>query len=355
MLATVVNELSVQPGKVILVLDDYHLADGPGIHLGMRFLLERLPPQARLVISTRADPGLPLARLRARGELIEIRAADLRFTPAEAAAYLSDVPHLSLAGDEIAVPEERTEGWAAALQLAALSLQGREDASESIAGFAGDDRFVVDYLVEEVLDRQDESVRRFLHATCILDRLTGDLCDAVTGESGGQAMLERLDRSNLFLVPLDDQRRWYRYHHLFGDLLRSRLPGADSDLRDLHRRASDWYDACGDPVSAVRHALAAGDFERAADLIEKTVPDLRRSRQEATLRRWIDDLPDHVVARRPVLAMGFVGALMANNEFDDVERRLRDIEELLAAASDRSHHAESGQPTIVVVDEAELA
>jgi LuxR family maltose regulon positive regulatory protein len=355
-LAVVLNELSVLPGALTLVLDDYHLADGPGIRPGMSFLVDHLPPQMRLVISTRADPGLPLARLRARGELVEVRAADLRFTLAEAATYLNDVTGLGLTAEDIAALEERTEGWVAALQLAALSLQGRHDAAGFIAGFAGNDRFVVDYLVEEVLDRQPGEVRRFLLETSILDRFTGALCDAVTGEAGGKAMLKRLDRANLFLVPLDGQRHWYRYHHLFGDVLRSHLLDERGEFADLHRRACDWYDRAGEPVQAVRHALAAGEIDRAADLVELAVPGLRRHRQEATLRRWIDDLPGHVVERRPVLAMGFVGALMASNEFGDVERRLRDIEHLLeAVGSDGSSPAARRAQELVVVDEGELA
>ena len=340
-LATVLNELSVLPGDLSLILDDYHLADGPDLRPGMEFFLDRLPPQVRLVISTRADPGLPLARLRARGELIEVRAADLRFTAEEAGAYLTASTGLTFTAADIDALEERTEGWVAALQLAALSLRGREDAAGFIDGFAGDDRFVVDYLVEEVLDRQPEPVRRFLVETSILDRLTASLCDAVTAGSGGRAMLERLDRANLFLVPLDDRRQWYRYHHLFRDVLRTYLPGSAAEL---HRRAGEWYDRAGDPVPAVRHMLAAGEIDRAADIVELAVPEMRRRRQEATLRRWIDDLPAEVVARRPVLAMGFVGALMAANEFGDVERRLHDVERILAG---------SGTPS--VIDRTEFA
>ena len=356
LLAGLVNELSVLPGEVTLVLDDYHLADGPGIQPGMTFLVDHLPPQVCLVLSTRADPVLPLARMRARGELTEIRSADLRFTTDEAAAYLNDTTGLGLAADDVAALEDRTEGWVAALQLAALSLRGREDPSGFIATFAGDDRFVVDYLVEEVLDRQRDEVRRFLLETSILDRLTGSLCDAVTGEPDGKAMLERLDRANLFLVPLDDRRRWYRYHHLFADLLRSRLVDEHDGPAELHQRASAWYDQAGDPVAAVRHALAAGDVDRAADLVELAVPELRRNRQEGTLRRWVDELPEEVVGRRPVLAMEFVGALMASNEFDDVERRLGVIEELiegrdLAVVSS----ATGGRTGLVVVDTDEHA
>ena len=346
MLVELINELSVLPDEVTLVLDDYHLVDGPAIRSGMTFLVDHLPPQVCLVISTRADPALPLARLRARGELTELRAADLRFTRDEAAVYLNDSAHLQLAADDVAALEQRTEGWVAALQLAALSLRGRDDAQAFIAGFAGDDRFVVDYLVEEVLDRQPSEVRRFLLLTSVLDRLSGPLCDAVTGESTGSPMLERLDRANLFLVPLDDRRRWYRYHHLFGDLLRSRLPDEHADVAALHRRASAWHDENGDSVAAVRHALAAGDLDRAADLVELAVPELRRNRQEATLRQWIDQLPDSLVERRPVLAMGFVGALMANNEFDDVERRLARIEQTLKRRA-------PGAPELVVLDETE--
>jgi LuxR family maltose regulon positive regulatory protein len=337
-LAAVVNELSVLPGDLVLVLDDYHLADGPAIRPGMRLLVDRLPPQVRLVISTRADPDLPLARLRVRGELIELRAGDLRFTAGEAGAYLASTG-LTLRDADIAALEERTEGWVAALQLAALSLRGRDDVTGFIKGFAGNDRFVVDYLVEEVLDRQPPEVRRFLMRTSVLDRLTGSLCDAVTGGAGGKGMLEALDRANLFVVPLDDRRHWYRYHHLFRDVL---LDSLADGVAELHRRAGEWYDEAGEAVPAVRHLLAAGEIDRAADVVERAIPELRRTRQEATLRRWVDDLPAEVVARRPVVAAGFVGALMASNEFGDVERRLGDI-------------VRARDPNVTVIDEKEAA
>ncbi len=209
-LTTLLNELSTAPADIHLVLDDYHLVDGPDIGAGMMFLLEHLPPNVHLVISTRADPALPLSRLRARGELVELRAADLRFTGEEVADYLYAVEGLDLTTVDIATLAARTEGWVAALQLAALSMQGQEDVRAFIAGFAGDDRYIVDYLVEEVLARQPDPVRRFLTATSILDRLTGELCDAVTGRTDGRAMLAGLERANLFIVPLDDSRRWYR-------------------------------------------------------------------------------------------------------------------------------------------------
>ncbi|TCC48865.1 tetratricopeptide repeat protein [Kribbella capetownensis] len=344
-LAVVLNELSVLPDDVDLVLDDYHLADGPEIQPGMAFLVEHLPPQVQLLISTRADPALPLARLRARGELVEIRAADLRFTADEATAYLNDLTGLDLDAADIATLEGRTEGWIAALRLAALSLQGRDDATAFIEGFAGDDRYVVDYLLDEVLDRQADDVRRFLLETSIADRLTGPLCDAVTGRSGGKAMLETLERQNLFLVPLDDHRRWYRYHHLFGDVLRTHLREERGDLGELHRRASRWYEEAGETVAAVRHALAAGDADHAADLVELAVPALQRERLEPTLRRWLDDIPNDVVQKRPVLAVGFIGALMSCNEFDGVGQRIDDVERVLAGPAD----------VLAVVDRGELA
>jgi LuxR family maltose regulon positive regulatory protein len=345
-LTAVLNELSVLPDEVTIVLDDYHLADGPEIQPGMAFLLERLPPQVHLVISTRADPALPLARLRARGELREVRAADLRFTHDEAAAYLAETADLSLAEGDVAALEARTEGWIASLQLAALSLRGRADPSAFIADFAGDDRYVVDYLAEEVLDREPPEVRAFLLGTAILERLTGPLCDAVLATSGSSQMLQELDRRNLFVVPLDDRRGWYRYHHLFADVLRAHLLSEQPDrVPDLHRRAGAWHHDAGDVVRAVRHALAAGDVEQAAAWCELAMDHLRRNRRESVLRAWVDDLPDVVVRQRPVLALGLVGGLMSVNEFDGVEERLRDIERQLALPEDE----------VVVVDHAERA
>ena len=345
-LATLLNELSAVPNEIHLVLDDYHLVDGPDIETGMVFLLEHLPPHVHLVISSRADPALPLARLRARGELVEVRAAELRFTVDEVAGYLNDVIGLDLTASDIAVLQDRTEGWIAALQLAALSMQGRADVAGFIAGFAGDDRYIVDYLVEEVLRRQPDHVRTFLIQTSILDRLSGPLCDAVTARRGGKAMLESLDRANLFVVPLDDNRRWYRYHHLFADVLQTHLLDARAgEVTDLHRRASRWYDQNGEPSPAVRHALAAGDVERAAGLAELAIPALLRNRQEPTIRGWLDALPDEVVRVRPVLAVGLVGALMSLGEFEGVEARLRDAEQSL----DKPDRAE-----MVVDDEEEF-
>ncbi len=340
-LATVLNELSELPNEIGLVLDDYHLVEGHGVQDGMAFLFEHLPQPVHLVISTRADPVLPLARLRARGDLVEIRAADLRFTPGEASAYLTESVGSALTADDIAALEERTEGWIAALQLAALSMQGRHDLTGFIAGFAGNDRYIVDYLVDEVLQRQPDEVRSFLLRTSILDRLSGPLCDAVTGHTQSRATLEGLDRANLFLIPLDDNRRWYRYHHLFADVLRAHLlEEQHDDVAELHRRASEWYEQNGEPSDAIRHAIAAGDFDHAADLAELALPTMLRTRREAEIRDWIPLIPDRLVRMRPVLNVGFVGALMSVNEFAGVEDRLGDAERLL----------NSGAVGMVVVD-----
>ena len=254
-LTMLLNDMGGMASDIVLVLDDFHVIDARDVQDGMAFLLDHLPPQLHVVIARRTDPALPLSRLRARGELVEIRAADLRFTAEEAAAYLKGMMGLQLTAQDVTALEGRTEGWIAALQLAALSMQGQEDVAGFIAGFAGDDRFVVDYLVEEVLQRQSDSVQSFLLQTSILGRLSGPLCDAVTGQDGGKHMLEALDRSNLFLVPLDDRRRWYRYHHLFADVLHARLLDAQPDeVPDLHRRASRWYEQNGELAVAIDHA-----------------------------------------------------------------------------------------------------
>jgi len=348
-LSSLLNDLAGLAHDVVLVLDDYHLIEAREIQDGMEFLLEHLPPQAHLVIATRADPSLPLARLRARADLVEVRVADLRFTRDEAAAYLQHGMGLQLTSEEVATLEGRTEGWIAALQLAALSLQGRDDAATFIEGFAGEDRHIVDYLAEEVLQRQPEQVRTFLLQTSILSRLSGGLCDAVTGLGGGKATLEALDRANLFLVRLDDRRRWYRYHHLFADVLRARLLDEEPErVHELHRRASAWCERNGEPAEAVQHALDAGDFERAAALVELAIPALRRARQEATLRRWLDALPEDLFRCRPVLTLGYVGSLMSRGELDGVQERLDAAERWLDAAPD------SGEPSdgMVVVDRA---
>jgi LuxR family maltose regulon positive regulatory protein len=327
-LATLINDLSASATGVVLVLDDLHAIESPAIHTGLGFLIEGLPANARLVLATRADPPLPLARLRARGELVELRAADLRFTPDEASRYLNETMGLGVGDDDVRALGERTEGWIAAIQLAALSLQGRDDAAAFIAGFAGDDRYVVDYLVEEVLQRQDDAVRTFLLETSILSRLTGDLCDAVTGTTGGSGILESLDRANLFLVPLDDRREWYRYHHLFGEMLRARLRDErPARVGELHLRASEWLERAGDTPEAIDHALAAGAFERAAGLILAAMAPMQQQRQEATLVRWFEMLPPEIVRATPGLSVGFAGVLLSSGRTDGVEALLTDAED----------------------------
>ena len=354
-LVALLNDLDAISNDVVLVLDDYHVIDARDVQDGMAFLLEHLPPQIHLVIASRTDPPLPLARLRGRGELAEIRAADLRFTPGEAAAYLNEVMGLALTAADVAALEGRTEGWIAALQLAALSMQGREDIAAFIDGFAGDDRYIVDFLAEEVLQRQPEHVQHFLLQTSILDRLSGPLCDAVTGQDGGKAKLTALERGNLFLVPLDDRRRWYRYHQLFADVLHARLLDEQpDDVPELHRRASRWHEQNGEPSEAIRHALAAGDFGRAADLVELAIPAMRRSRQEAAVLGWLELLPDEVVRVRPVLSVGFAGALLAGGEFEGVEARLRDAERWLDGATGIRQGSPAPAAEMVVVDDTEF-
>ncbi|MBA2555798.1 MAG: helix-turn-helix transcriptional regulator, partial [Chloroflexi bacterium] len=278
--------------------------------------------------------------------------ADLRFTPDEATAYLNGTMGLALTAHDVEALEERTEGWIAALQLAGLSMQGRDDITGFIAGFAGDDRYVVDYLVEEVLHRQPEQVRSFLVRTSILTRMSGPLCDAVTGQDGGRATLEALDRANLFLIPLDDFRRWYRYHHLFADVLQERLMAEQPDgVSGLHRRASDWYERNGERSEAIGHAMASEDFTRAADLVELAMRATRRDRQETTLRRWLEALPDEVIRARPVLSNGLAGSLLATGEIEGVEARLRDAEQWLETTAQATTRPGSSRPGMVVVDE----
>jgi len=346
--ASLLNDLAGVDHEVVLVLDDYHVIESAPLHEAMVFLVEHLPPHIHLVLGGRADPPLPLARLRARGELLEVRAADLRFTPDEAVTYLRESMGLHLTADDVHALEARTEGWIAALQLAALSMQGRDDTSGFIASFAGDDRFVVDYLAEEVLERQPDEVRRFLLDTATMDRFTGSLCDAVTGGLGGKAMLERLDRANLFLVPLDDRRLWYRYHHLFADVLRARmLDEQPARVDELHQRASAWFEASGDQAEAIAQALAGHDVERAARLIELAAPRMFQTRQEATTRRWLAALPDEIFPTRPVLSMELVGSLMVSGEITGVVPLLDGIERWLDPEVDVTG--------AIVFDQTELA
>ncbi|WP_315095589.1 LuxR C-terminal-related transcriptional regulator [uncultured Cellulomonas sp.] len=334
-LTTLLNELAATPGQVWLVLDDYHLVDDPEIARGMGFLLTHLPPQVHVVLCTRVDPDLPLARWRVRGDLVEIRAADLRFTLSETTTYLGEHTALRLSADDVVALEQRTEGWIAALQLAALSLRGHDDVRGFIDQFAGTDRYLVDYLVEEVLAHQPAAVRDFLLRTAVLDRLTGALCDAVVDGDDGTRMLVTLERENLFLVALDDRREWFRYHHLFADVLRVRLLADRPDLvRVLHRRASLWHEANGSTDEAVSHALAAQDIDRAVHLMELAVPDIRRHRREALVLGWLKVLPDEAVRRSPLLSVLSAYMLMVFGDLDAVGARLDDADRALATAPD---------------------
>src|SRR4051812_37455903 len=354
-LTILLNEISTISYKFVLVLEDYHLIDSYRIDTALIFLLEHLPPQMHLVIATREDPQLPLGRLRARDQLTELRATDLRFTPGEAATFLNQVMGLSLTAADVAALETRTEGWIAGLQLAALSMRGRADIPGFIRAFTGDHRYIVDYLVEEVLQRQPEPVRRFLLQTAILERLSGPLCEAVTGQADGQARLAALERGNFFVVPLDDARHWYRYHHLFAEVLYAHLQAEQPDqVATLHRRASAWYEQHDAAAEAIRHALAAADFARAADLVERAAPAMLLSRQEATLLGWLKALPDALVHVRPVLSVAYAHALLSSGEFAGVEARLRDAEQWLDLTADRPARADAPAAEMVVVDEAEF-
>src|SRR5215211_688179 len=322
--AALVNELAALPGELDLVLDDYYLIDSEAVHGIVSFLLERLPPNTHLVISSRVDPPLPISRLRARGQMAELGPAELAFTPEEAAAFLRGVMELDLSAEDIATLEERTEGWIAGLQLAALSMRDRKDVSDFIESFSGSHRDVLDFLAEEVLEGQPEHVREFLLDTSILDGLTGPLCDALTGRNDGDEMLKRLERENLFVVALDDERRWYRYHHLFADFLRGRL-GRERPERvgELHLSAAEWNEQNGRLSSAIEHALSAPDHDLAARLIEEGVEGAVERGEGTTALRWLEALPTEPKRRRPRLFVEHAVALVITGRPDDAEPLLK--------------------------------
>jgi LuxR family maltose regulon positive regulatory protein len=355
---SLINEVSPLPDRVVLVLDDYHLIGAQSVHDALEFLLRHLPPVMHLVIASREDPPLPLARLRARDQLIELRATDLRFTSSEAADFLNRVMGLGLSAEDVAALEARTEGWIAGLQLAAISMQGRKDTATLIESFTGSHRFVLDYLVEEVLEQQSESIQTFLLQTTVLNRLTGSLCDAVLGRdadqqwsewdpdtaaphlpspsASSQQILEHLDRSNLFVVPLDEERRWYRYHHLFADLLRQRLLQTQPErLPGLHRRASVWYEQSGFVDEAIEHALRAEDYERAAALVEGHAETLWGRGEQIRLLGWLEALPAEQVFSRPQLCIFHAWGLFASGQQSAAERTLQAAERALDPTTGR--------------------
>jgi LuxR family maltose regulon positive regulatory protein len=336
-LTALLNEISIIPDHFLLILDDYHLIDSQPVDQSLAFLVEHQPPQMHLVIATREDPSLPLARLRARGQLTELRAVDLRFTPAEAAEFLNRIMGLDLSETDIAALEARTEGWIAGLQLAALSLQGQSDAAKFIQSFTGSHRFVLDYLLEEVLERQTGEIQNFLLRTSILERMCGPLCEAVLCDShiSGQATLESLERANLFIVPQDNERRWYRYHHLFGDLLRKRLGNSltPEAVAELHIRASEWYENNTLMLEAFRHAAAANDIERAVRLMESQKMPIHVRGAATTILGWLESLPRAVLDARPALWWKQAALLLIIGQPVGVEEILQATEAALNAAA----------------------
>ena len=342
LLAGLINRLGEIAENFVLILDDYHVISSQPVHETMAFLLDHLPVQMHLVIASRADPPLPLARLRGRGQLNELRLSDLRFTDEEAGSFLKKIMGLDLRPEQLAALTHKTEGWIAGLQMAALSMQGREDLSSFIGAFTGSNRFILDYLIEEVLQRQPNLIQDFLLKTSILEQLSGTLCDYVLGDGSqraeaeilisplyplfrnSQAVLEYLDQANLFIVCLDDQREWYRYHRLFSDLLHKRLGQTQPDLeRILNFRASEWFEGHGHMQEAIEHAFSASEASRAAQLIEQISEALLKRSEVATLRRWLERLPDEQVATRPVLCIYHAWILlMSNQPLEDIEKRL---------------------------------
>jgi LuxR family transcriptional regulator, maltose regulon positive regulatory protein len=332
-LTSLINDISTIPEQFILILDDYHSIDSQAVDQALTFLVEHLPPQMHLVIVTREDPSLPLARLRVRNQLTELRAADLRFTPAEAAEFLNRMMGLNLSAESIAALEARTEGWIAGLQLAALSMQGHQDATSFIKLFTGSHRFVLDYLIEEVLGRQPESVQTFLLRTSILDRMCGPLCDAVLDSppAFGQETLEYLERANLFIVPLDNERRWYRYHHLFWDLLRQRLGQSltPEAIAQDHVRASEWHEVNGLMFEAFRHATAADDLERAERLIESREMPLYLRDVATAVLDWLASLSPTMLDAKPWLRVRSATLALMAGQTTDVEEKLQAAEKAL--------------------------
>jgi LuxR family maltose regulon positive regulatory protein len=333
-LVALLNDVATVPDDVVLVLDDYHVVDARPVDRALAYLLDHLPARMHLVVASREDPQLPLARLRAGGQLTELRVADLRFTRTEAVAFLNRVMRLDLPAEDVAALEARTEGWIAGLQLAAISMQRRRDRAGFIRSFTGSHHFVMDYLVEEVLQQQPEAVQDFLLRTSVLDRLCGPLCDAVllAPSGSGQETLEQLERANLFIVPLDDERRWYRYHHLFADLLRERLQQRAGDAAGLRGRASRWYEASGLEIDAFRYAAAAGDVERAARLLEGNGMPLQFRGAVGLVLEWLGSLPKTVLDADPALWVMYASALSMSGQLPAVEPKLQAAEAALRDA-----------------------
>ena len=346
-----VNELAGLAEEVVLVLDDYHLIQASAVHASVEFLLQHLPSSLRLVLASRADPPLPLARLRASGQLAELREADLRFTYQEAGELLGATVGAELPEVAVAALGNRTEGWAAGLQLAALSLQGRSDIAEFVEGFSGSHRYVLDYLAEEVLDRQPPQLRTFLLESSVPERLCGPLCEAVTGRADSQQLLEQVERANLFLQPLDAVRGWWRYHHLFADLLRARLQQQRPErVPELHRAAAGWCERHGLVDDAIRHARAAGDLPWAARLVEQHFEAVVGRREDATLHRWLELLPAEVVRSRPRLCLLQAFWALIGSRVEAVERLLDAAERAFTDAGDEPYEPAVGRAASLVAN-----
>lgn len=329
LLTTLINDVADATSPIILILDDYHVIHTPPIHRQVAFLLDRIPQQMHLLILTREDPLLPLARLRARGQLLEIHQHDLRFTNEETVELLRNVMGLDLAPQDIAALERRTEGWIAGLHLAALSMRGRDDLAGFVRAFTGSSRFILDYLLEEVFEQQSPEVKAFLVKTSILERFCGSLCDAVVERTASQSLLETLEQGNLFILPLDQSRVWYRYHRLFAELLQNRLRLTFPDLvTELHLRASRWFEAESLEAEAIRHALDAQAWERAAKLIEQAADGLLKRGELNTLIGWFGQLPEDLVRSQPELGMSYIWALLLLGKPDEAEIWLADFEQL---------------------------
>lgn len=330
-ISTLINELSSLPDLLTIVLDDYHVVETPAIHDGVAFLVEHMPPQLRLIMTTRSDPPLPVARMRVRGQLLELRSVDLRFSPPQIITFFSDVMGLVLTTEEIAALDTRVEGWIAGLQMAGLALQGKRNAAEFIASFAGDHRYVLDYLGDEILDRQSAEMQQFLLQTCVLERLNAELCDAVVGSMESRTVLDHLERNHFFIVALDEKRQWYRYHRLFADFLHHRLGLKYPDrVRELHQRASHWFEQNGLQSEAISHALAAKDNQRAAGLVQSIAELLIWRRAEHnTLLGWLTALPENVIRIYPRLCIYHAWVLYLTNQINAAEQRIRDANNAL--------------------------
>lgn len=361
-----VNALVSRPSSLVLVLDDYHVIETELVHDSLLLLVEKVPPEVHVVLASRSDPPVPLARRRASGRLAELRATDLRFTAEEAAELLRGLigPETELPDDAAATLATRTEGWAAGLQLAALSLQGSSDVASRVASFSGSHRFVLDYLTEEVLAQQSEAMQKFLLETSVLGVLSGPLCDAVIGRGGSQDMLEVMERANLFLVPLDDVRGWWRFHHLFGDLLYTRMHGHQPErARELHRGAATWHEEHGLVDEAVKHALSADDGDAAARLVERHADEYLMSNEDATLQRWLRVLPGEAVTTQPRLLLTQARLAVIAGSVGEADELLDASERAYSDVADDPYEPSVGQsagplanvPAIIAVNRAFIA